>query len=60
MPIFELMCMECGKVQEVFAKKPPVKEDKCSCGGTLKPIISCPAVSFEKSFIAVDGKTFFN
>ena len=50
MPLYEYKCSECGTAFEVIQKiaEPPIK--KCpQCGGSVKKVISAPALQFKGS-----------
>ncbi|MEW5902293.1 MAG: FmdB family zinc ribbon protein [Acidobacteriota bacterium] len=50
MPIYEYECNECGCRTEVVQKASDSPLKKCqSCGGTLKKLISPPAIQFKGS-----------
>lgn len=46
MPIYEYQCEKCGKVKEIFWKRPPkaaLDFTNCTCGGNMTRIISAPS-----------------
>ena len=42
MPIYDMQCEICQKMQEVFCKMDEREQQECTCGGSLKVLISLP------------------
>jgi putative FmdB family regulatory protein len=50
MPIYEYKCLKCGKVIEILQKSSEPRLKECpSCGGSLKKVLSPPAIQFKGS-----------
>lgn len=50
MPLYEYECTKCGCRTEAFQKVGDPRLTKCkSCGGSLKKLISSPAIQFKGS-----------
>ena len=50
MPLYEYQCQECGEKMEVIQRFDDEPYTICSaCGGTLKKLISAPAIQFKGS-----------
>lgn len=50
MPLYEYQCQECGEKTEVVRRFDDAPLTICSsCGGTLKKLISAPAIQFKGS-----------
>jgi len=40
MPLYDMQCEKCKKQVEIFCKIKDIKNQKCSCGGRLKILIT--------------------
>lgn len=50
MPLYEYQCQECGEKMEVVQRFDDAPYTICpACGGTLKKLISAPAIQFKGS-----------
>lgn len=50
MPLYEYQCQECGEKMEVIQRFDDAPYTICaSCGGSLKKLISSPAIQFKGS-----------
>ncbi len=50
MPIYEYRCLKCGSALEILRKaNDPALKECPKCGGSLKKIISPPAIQFKGS-----------
>jgi putative FmdB family regulatory protein len=48
MPIYEYKCLKCGKVIETLQRSSEPRLKECpSCGGSLKKVLSPPAIQFK-------------
>jgi len=48
MPIYEYKCLKCGKVIEILQRSSEPRLKECpSCGGSLKKVLSAPAIQFK-------------